>query len=138
MNKEINILVVEPGKAPYPASVEGTLEAFSKIVGGPIEVGCSLPHRAMLICNSEGKNLGLPPNRAHPKGSIPMYREFGLERDFLDMPGPAAETRMLAPVREAVELWEPRATVKDVKFVRSSDGSGRLIARVEIEINGQG
>lgn len=74
---------------------------------------------------------------ATPKGSIPMYREFGLERDFLDMPGPAAETRMLAPVREAVELWEPRATVKDVKFVRSSDGSGRLIARVEIEINEQ-
>ena len=28
MTKEIDILVVEPGKAPYPARVEDTLEAF--------------------------------------------------------------------------------------------------------------
>ena len=37
MTKEIDILVVEPGKAPYPAKAENTLEAFQNIVGGPIE-----------------------------------------------------------------------------------------------------
>lgn len=74
---------------------------------------------------------------ATPKGTVPMYRDFGLDREFLDMPMPAAELRMIAPVREAVEQWEPRATVKDVRFTRSSDGSGRLLASVEIEINEQ-
>ena len=42
---------------------------------------------------------------------------------------------MIAPIREAVQEWEPRATVKDVFFTKSGDGSGRLLAHVEIEIN---
>ena len=46
---------------------------------------------------------------ATPKGTVPMYRDFGLDRDFLDMPIPDAETRMIAPIREAVEQWERAA-----------------------------
>ena len=66
MARTINILVVEPGKAPRPAQVRDTLETFQEIVGGPIEAGCCLPQRVMLICNGEGKNMGLPPNRVSP------------------------------------------------------------------------
>jgi len=69
MTKEIDILVVEPGRAPRPAKVEDNLEAFQKIVGGPIEAGCYLPQRVMLICNSEGKKMGLMPNRENPADS---------------------------------------------------------------------
>ena len=96
MKEKINILVVEPRKSPYPASVEDTLEAFSKIVGGPIEVGCSLPHRVMLICNSEGKNLGLPPNRTHPNGQDYIAGTFflcGYEDDhFSSLPAAQQDT----------------------------------------------
>ena len=35
MTREIDILVVEPGKAPRPDRVADTLETFQKIVGGP-------------------------------------------------------------------------------------------------------
>ena len=66
MANKIDILVVEPGEAPRPAKVEDTLEAFQQIVGGPIEAGCYLPQRVMLICNGEGKNMGLPLNRPNP------------------------------------------------------------------------
>ena len=59
MANKIDILVVEPGEAPRPAQVEDTLEAFQQIVGGPIEAGCYLPQRVMLICNSEGKHMKL-------------------------------------------------------------------------------
>ena len=69
MTNKIDILVVEPGKSPYPAQVEDTLEAFQKIVGGPIEAGCYLPQRVMLVCNSEGKNMRLMPNRENPTNS---------------------------------------------------------------------
>ncbi len=69
MTREIDILIVEPGKAPRPARVEDKLEAFQEIVGGPIEAGCYLPQRVMLICNSEGKNMGLMPNRENPTDS---------------------------------------------------------------------
>jgi len=69
MTQEINVLLIEPGKVPRPAKVEDTLEAFQKIVGGPIEAGCYLPQRVMLICNSEGRKMGLPPNRTNPADS---------------------------------------------------------------------
>ena len=73
-----------------------------------------------------------------PKGTVPMYRDFGVNMDFLDLPAPGAEQRARMEIREAIEEWEPRATVKDISFTRSADGSGRLIAHVEIEINEQG
>ena len=69
MTREIDILVVEPGEAPRPARVEDTLETFQQIVGGPIEAGCYLPQRVMLVCNGEGKNMGLMPNRENPADS---------------------------------------------------------------------
>ena len=86
MANEINILVVEPGEAPRPAKVEDTLEAFQQIVGGPIEAGCYLPQRVMLVCNSEGKHMGLPLNRILPTDSangVPAEAQrsgFGGER----------------------------------------------------------
>lgn len=67
MAKRINILVVEPGKAPRPARVKNTLQTFSEIVGGPVEVGCYLPQRVMMVYREDGKNLGLPPNRVNPR-----------------------------------------------------------------------
>ena len=67
MAKKINILVVEPGKAPRPARVKNTLQTFSEIVGGPVEVGCYLPQRVMLVYREDVKNLGLPPNRVNPR-----------------------------------------------------------------------
>lgn len=69
-----------------------------------------------------------------PKGTVPMYRDFGVNMDFLDKPIPAAEQRARMEIKEAIEEWEPRATVKDITFER--DGvSGRLIPTVEVEIN---
>ncbi len=67
MAKEISVLLVEPGKAPRLAKAEDTLEAFQKIVGGPVEAGCYLPQRVMLIRREDGQ--GLPPNRANPANS---------------------------------------------------------------------
>lgn len=36
MTREIDILVVEPGKAPRPERVADTLETLQQIVGGPV------------------------------------------------------------------------------------------------------
>jgi hypothetical protein len=67
------------------------------------------------------------------KGSVPMYREFGLDMSILDRPTSVAEPRARTMVREAVERWEPRATVKSVTFQRD-EAQGRLIPTVEVEI----
>ena len=69
MDQKIDVLIVEPGKEPRLATVVDDLEHLQQIVGGPIEAGCYLPQRVMLICNGEGKNMGLPPNRPNPTDS---------------------------------------------------------------------
>ena len=75
---------------------------------------------------------------ATPKGSVPMYRDFGLPQDFLDKPIPVAKARMIASVREAVEEWESRATVQSISFTDAPQEPGRLIPRVEVEIHVEG
>ena len=95
MTKEIDVLVVEPGKAPRPAKVRDTLDAFSETVGGPVEAGCYLPQRVMLIRNSEAKSRGLPLNRANPRGRDYIAGTFllcGFEGEHFISLTPAQQT----------------------------------------------
>lgn len=70
-----------------------------------------------------------------PKGSIPLYRSFGLSMEFLDKPAPVAKVLMISEVREAIEEWEPRATVLGVTFSEDASRPGALIPTVEVEIS---
>ncbi|AGL02868.1 DUF3846 domain-containing protein [Desulfoscipio gibsoniae] len=63
MEKTIKVLMVEPMKEPYPSEVENTLEGLQSAVGGYIET-VYLEDCAVLVCNEEGKLLGLPGNRS--------------------------------------------------------------------------
>ena len=58
------ILVVEPKKRPYTKEIDGTLEEMQELVGGLIQVVYPFEERVALVCNDEGKLLGLPMNRA--------------------------------------------------------------------------
>ena len=64
MEQKIDILVVEPVKAPYPASIGDSVEAAESCLGGTAELGCFLPQRVMLVSREDGK--GLMPNRRMP------------------------------------------------------------------------
>ena len=55
-------LKVEPGKTPKIVAVPNTLDALQAALGGDIEV-VGLDANASLVCNGEGKLLGLPANR---------------------------------------------------------------------------
>lgn len=68
------------------------------------------------------------------KGSVPLYRDFGIPNTAIDRPIQIAKTLLYAPVREAVELYEPRAEVSDVTFQVDAGNPGRLIPTVEIHI----
>jgi len=61
MNNEYRILYKKVGKEPVVATVENTLEAKQKLVGGLIEI-VSLDENTLLVCNEEGKVLNMPPN----------------------------------------------------------------------------
>ena len=59
----LTVLVVEPGKPPYPRQIPDTLQAMQAVVGGPIQAVYPFEEPVALICNEEGKLEGLPPNR---------------------------------------------------------------------------
>ena len=57
----IQVLKVAPGKAPEAIIIPNTLEAMQQMVGGYIEV---IPlEDVCLVCNEEGKLMGLPGSR---------------------------------------------------------------------------
>lgn len=59
----LKILIVEPGKEPYPAMIHDTLEDMQKVVGGLIEPVYPFADNAFIFANDEGKILGLEGNR---------------------------------------------------------------------------
>lgn len=63
MSEKIRVLVVEPIKRPYIKEISHTLEEMQKLVGGCIQVIYPFDDPVALICNDEGKLMGLPYNR---------------------------------------------------------------------------
>ncbi len=59
----MKVLVVEPMKKPYTKEIDGSLESMQELVGGTIEVVYPFDDPVALICNDEGKLMGLTPNR---------------------------------------------------------------------------
>jgi hypothetical protein len=67
--KKINVLLFEPGEAARVVEVENELRPLQKLIGGYME-SVTLDNKAVLICNEDGKLLGLEPNRVMKK---PFY-----------------------------------------------------------------
>lgn len=60
----MRVLLVEPGKRPVLKEIDGSLKSMQEIVGGTIQALYPFEEPVALICNDEGKLLGLPLNRA--------------------------------------------------------------------------
>ncbi len=61
----MQILVVEPGKAPETRDISGSLKEMQSIVGGFIEAIHPFDEAdVVLVCNEEGKFMDVLPNRA--------------------------------------------------------------------------
>ena len=62
MENQIRVLKVEPGKPPKETMLENKLESMQQLVGGYIEM-VDLDDCTLLVCNEEGKLIGLEGNR---------------------------------------------------------------------------
>ena len=60
----LTVLVVEPEQPPYVKSIGDDLRSLQAEVGGSIEAIYPFDDPVAIICNEEGKLLGLPLNRA--------------------------------------------------------------------------
>lgn len=68
------------------------------------------------------------------KGEVPLYRDFGISMEFLDRPLPVARVLLQAEIEDALEAYEPRATLLSVSFAVDESNPGRLIPTVEVDI----
>ncbi len=104
MKENLRILMVEPHKAPYEASVPHELSAMQQTVGGLIEVVRN-GDGTLLVCNEEGKLLGMAGNRRIP-GDV-------LAGPFFVV-GDAGETFRSLTEEELVRYRERFAEIEDI------------------------
>lgn len=63
-----------------------------------------------------------------PKGTVPCYREFGIDiANILDRPENVAQPMLCAAIKEAIERFEPRATYMGTTFKEAPDTPGRMV-----------
>lgn len=60
----MRVVVVRPGEKPEPQDIGSDLSSMQELVGGTIQVIYPFQEPVALVCNDEGKLLGLPLNRA--------------------------------------------------------------------------
>ena len=60
----MKVLVVRPMEMPAVQEIDHTLSAMQELVGGTIQAVYPFDDPVALVCNDEGKLLGLPLNRA--------------------------------------------------------------------------
>ncbi len=60
----INVLLVQPMKAPKLVTINDSLESMQRVVGGRIEEYMPFEDDIALVCNEEGKMNGMQLNRA--------------------------------------------------------------------------
>mgnify|MGYP000631729983 FL=1 len=95
----MNVLMVEPGKAPYEMQIGDDLRSMQAVVGGYIQAVYPFEQPVALVCRESGKLDGLPLNRALRDADGDIYDIVagnffivGLgESDFTDLPHELAE-----------------------------------------------
>ena len=95
----MNVLMVEPGKAPYEMQIGDDLQSMQAVVGGYIQAVYPFEQPVALVCRESGKLDGLPLNRALRDSDGDIYDIIagtffiaGLgESDFTDLPHELAE-----------------------------------------------
>ena len=95
----MNVLMVEPGKAPYETQIGSDLQSMQALVGGYLEAVYPFEQPVALVCRESVKLDGLPLNRALRDADGDIYDIVagnffivGLgESDFTDLPHELAE-----------------------------------------------
>lgn len=71
----MNVLVVEPGMAPYEKEING-LEQMQEIVGGLITTSYPYKEQVAIVSNDESILLGMDYNRSIPSGYGGIFGPF--------------------------------------------------------------
>lgn len=68
------------------------------------------------------------------KFSVPLDREFGISAIFLDEAQTRATAILSSEIAEAINLYEPRAKLREINFTGNSDGKFYPVIKVRLNI----
>ena len=121
----IDVIMVEPGKEAMVMTMNDSLEAMQDAVGGLIEEYMPFEDEVALICNDEGKLLGMPPSRSirSDDGQVvdviagPFFIAYAPieSENFLSMPDELRE-KYLEKFRQPERFFRTPEGIKVVKF----------------------
>ena len=70
------------------------------------------------------------------RGSVPLYREFGVSGELVDKPVNLVSNRLTAEYARAIQKWEPRAKLKKIYWrqtrAEATDGVLRPMVRIAV------
>ena len=70
-------------------------------------------------------------------GSVPLYRHFGTDWEWIDRPEPYAMARYRADLMEAIDRYEPRVEVLSITFKKDKAAAmdGKLCPVVRFKLH---
>lgn len=69
-----------------------------------------------------------------PLGSVPCYREFGIDNEYLHKPIQVAQSLFAAAVSDAIEKFVPEVQLNRVSFAGNVDSPSTLRPILEVTI----
>lgn len=78
-------------------------------------------------------------------GSVPLYRDFGIDSSVLDQPQEIAHALISSSIYEMVDTYEPRASIEEIHFMETEEqaANGQIIPKLtytiqEVNVDGVG
>ena len=119
----IRAILVQPGKPAKSIEFEHTLEEMQRLVGGGlIQQIRPFEDDAVLICNDEGKLLGMPLNRAFYDKQGRMYDIIA--GDFFICRAPAGSDTYTSLTEEQVKKYTKQFQYPEVFY--------KMLGRIEV------
>lgn len=116
----LNVLYVEPGKLAKRIEMKDNLEEMQRLVGGYIEEYMPFEDDVALVCNDEGKMMGMQLNRA-------ITAENGQVMDIIAGPffiayAPIESEKFLSLPPDLMEKYEEKFKLPE-RFYKTIDGN---------------
>ena len=117
--RKIKVLLVQTMRKPKEVEIRDELNAMQELVGGYIQEYFPFDEEVALICNEEGKMMGVPPNRA-------IYDENGqvmdvIAGDFFLCLAPVTSENFESLSPELLEKYKEKFRYPE-RFFRTEEG----------------
>ena len=116
----INVLLCKAGERAEMVEIKDSLESFQEVVGGMIEEYMPFEDDVALVCNDEGKMLGLPLNRAI-EGEDGKIMDV-ICGDFFICYAPIESERFLSLPPELAEKYKEKFDWPEQIFMKNGEG----------------